>query len=127
MDRFWPGGLTLIFRKMPEVPVWLTAGGDGIAVRVPDHPIALALIRAFGKPVIGTSANLSGSPSISTAEGVREQLGDAVDFILDDGVCLGGVSSTVLDLTGQTPVILREGAVSREDIARAGVAFGVAD
>ncbi len=117
-ERFWPGGLTLVVLKLPSVPEWVTAGGNTVAVRIPDHPIALNLIRALGTPLIGTSANLSGSPGFTSAEEVRAQIGDEVDFILDGGVCPAGIESTVVDVTGKFPVILREGAISRNDIAK---------
>ncbi len=115
-DRFWPGGLTLVVSKSASIPDWVTAGGDTVAVRIPDHPITLDLIRALGNPLIGTSANLSGYPSVTSAEEVRAQMGGAVDFILDGGVCPGGIESTVVDVTGQFPVVLRKGAISRDEI-----------
>lgn len=118
MKRFWPGGLTLVVFANPSVPRWVTTGGDTVAVRVPNHPLTLKLIRKFGKPLIGTSANLSGCPSVTSAEEVRDQLGDKLDFLLDGGVCPGGIESTVLDVTGKTPTILREGAVSHDEIAK---------
>jgi len=117
-EHFLPGGLTLIVRKSSLVPPWVTAGGDTVAVRIPNHPIALALIRDLGKPLIGTSANLSGLPSPVSTREVRDQLGDKVDFILDGGRCPGGIESTVVDVTGETPMILREGSVSRAEIER---------
>ena len=117
-EHFLPGGLTLIVRKSSLVPPWVTAGGDTVAVRIPNHPIALALIRDLGKPLIGTSANLSGLPSPVSTREVRDQLGDKVDFVLDGGRCPGGIESTVVDVTGETPMILREGSVSREEIER---------
>lgn len=118
-ERFWPGALTLIVRKSPSVPSWVSGGGDKVAVRIPDHPITLDLIRSFGKPLVGTSANISGSASPVTAEDVRQQLGDGVDFILDGGRCPGGIESTVVDITGSAPVVLREGAVSSKEIKEA--------
>lgn len=117
-ERFWPGGLTIVVRKSFSVPLWVTGGSDTIGVRVPNHPITLALIRGLGKPLIGTSANLSGLPSCTSAEDVRAQLGESVDFILDGGVCPGGIESTVIDVTGEVPRILREGAIPREAISR---------
>ncbi len=91
------------------------------AKKVGDHMMVLqsqvALIQSVGSPIVGTSANLSGKPSPLTAEGVRSQLNDKVDFVID-GRCPGGRESTVVDVTGETPVILREGAISREEIAR---------
>ncbi|MDD5093440.1 MAG: L-threonylcarbamoyladenylate synthase [Dehalococcoidia bacterium] len=117
IEHFFPGQLTLVFLKSATVPQWVTAGGNTVAIRIPDHPLALELIRALGRPLIGTSANLTGSPSAITAAEVYAQLGDAVDFILDGGVCPGGIESTVVDVTGGAPVIIREGAISRESIA----------
>ena len=117
-ERFLPGGLTLVLRKNPWVPVTVTAGGDTVAVRIPDHPVPLALIRGLGSPIVGTSANLSGKPSPVTAEEVREQLGDEVDLIIDGGRCPGGTESTVLDVSGKVPALIREGAIPRAEIAK---------
>ena len=86
-------------------------------MRVPDHPVPIALVDGLGAPITGTSANLSGSPSLLTAEEVHRQMGDMVDLIID-GSCPGGVDSTVVDLTGEAPRILREGAISREEVER---------
>ena len=118
-ERFLPGGLTLVLRKSHRVPGTVTAGGDTIAVRIPDHPIPTALIRKLGVPLVGTSANISGKPSPVTADGVYEQLGEAVDLIIDGGRCPGGIESTVIDMSGEVPVVIREGTVSREEITKA--------
>jgi L-threonylcarbamoyladenylate synthase len=115
-ERLLPGGLTLVLRKSPWVPDTVTAGGDTVAVRIPDHPVPIALIRGLGTPVVGTSANLSGRPSPVTAEKVRQQLGHAVDLIINGGRCLGGTESTVLDVSGKVPVLVREGAIPRAEI-----------
>lgn len=115
-ERFWPGGLTLALPRGSAVPDVVCAGGDTVAVRVPDHPVALALIRALGAPLATSSANLSGQPDTMTAEEVREALGDAVDLILDRGRCPGGVPSTILDLTTEPPRLLRLGAISVEEL-----------
>jgi L-threonylcarbamoyladenylate synthase len=115
VEHFLPGGLTLILPKAPAVP-HIVAPGDTVAVRIPNHPIPIALIRKLGTPLIGTSANLSGRPNPITAQGVREQLGDEVDFIINGGGCLAGIASTVVDVAEGTPRILREGAVPREEI-----------
>ncbi len=120
-DKYWPGGLTLVVSKSSLIPDWITAGRDTVAVRIPDHPITLELLRAFGKPLIGTSANLSGSPSVISADEVKEQLGNAADFIFDGGVCPGGFESTIIDVTGNMPIVLREGAISRSELERAAV------
>ncbi|MDH7485040.1 MAG: L-threonylcarbamoyladenylate synthase [Anaerolineae bacterium] len=114
--RFWPGPLTLVLRKRPVVPDVVTAGGDSVAVRVPDHPVARGLIAALGAPLAATSANRSGQPDPVTAEEVLTQLGGRVDLILDGGPCPGGVPSTVLDLTVSPPAVLRPGPVSAEEI-----------
>ena len=112
-DKFLPGALTLVLAKSNSVPDIVTGGGSTVAVRVPDHPIPVALARDAG-PVVGTSANISGKPSPLTAEEVYRQFGETIDFIIDGGRCPGGTESTVIDVTGDKPVILREGAISRE-------------
>jgi len=88
-SHFWPGGLTLVLPKAALLPTYLTKGPT-VAVRVPNHPICLALIKHLGRPVIGTSANISGRPSSLTADKVKQQLGDKVDLIIDGGKCPGG-------------------------------------
>jgi L-threonylcarbamoyladenylate synthase len=115
-ERFWPGPLTLVVPKAARVPAEVTAGGETVAVRVPDHSLARALIRAAGAPLATTSANLSGQPSPATADEVAAQLGKRVALILDGGRCPGGVPSTVLDVTGRAPRILRPGPISLEQI-----------
>jgi L-threonylcarbamoyladenylate synthase len=117
-ERFWPGGLTLVLKKSSWVPVHVTAGGDSIAVRVPNHAIPIALVQGLASPIIGTSANLSGRPSPVTAEEVREQLGEGVDLIINGGRCPGGIESTVLDVSGKIPTLVREGAVPKEKLER---------
>ncbi len=87
-----------------------------MAIRIPAHPVPIALIKGLGTPIVGTSANLSGKPSPLTASEVYSQLGDKVDLIIDGGKCLGGKESTVVDVTGETPVLLREGAISRDEL-----------
>ncbi|MBC7258464.1 MAG: threonylcarbamoyl-AMP synthase [Chloroflexi bacterium] len=114
---FWPGALSLVLEKSALVPDVVTAGGPTVAVRVPDHPLALALIERAGSPLATTSANLSGQPSAVTADEVEASIGDAVDLILDGGPCPGGVASTVLDLTVQPPRIVRPGPIRWEDLA----------
>lgn len=116
--RFWPGPLTLVLPRRTVVPDMITAGGHSVAVRVPDHPVARALIAALGAPLATTSANRSGEPSPATAGEVMAQLGGRIDLILDGGACPGGVSSTVLDVTASPPVVLRPGPVSAEEIER---------
>ena len=109
--NFLPGALTLVLPKSNSVPDIITAGGTTIAFRIPDHPIPLALIEGLESPVIGTSANLSGQPSSLTADEVYSQLGDKIDLIIDGGHCPGSRESTVVDVTGEIPVVLREGII----------------
>ena len=114
--RWWPGPLTLVLEADPSVPQVTTGGLATVAVRVPAHPVALALLRAAGFPVAAPSANRSGRPSPTSAEHVVADLGAAVDLVVDGGPCAVGLESTVVDARGDTPVILREGAVSREHL-----------
>ncbi|WP_336246818.1 L-threonylcarbamoyladenylate synthase [Streptomyces cupreus] len=118
-ERFWPGPLTLVLRRGRRVPLDATGGLQTVAVRVPDHPVALALLAAFGGGVAAPSANLFGSVSPTTANHVRAELGDAVDFVLDGGPCQVGVESTIVDATGEIPSILRPGGVTHEDLEAA--------
>jgi len=111
-EAFWPGALTIVLPRQPALPLVLTAGGDSVAVRVPDHPVTRALIAALGAPLAATSANISGQPSPVTADEVAAQLGGRVDLILDGGPCPGGVPSTLLDLTCEPPCLLRAGPVT---------------
>jgi L-threonylcarbamoyladenylate synthase len=115
-DKFLPGALTMVLPKAKSVPDIITGGGATVAVRIPAHPVPIALARGLGAPIVGTSANLSGKPSSLTAEEVYAQLGDKVDLIIDGGRCRSGKESTIVDLTGQTPVVLREGAISKEEL-----------
>jgi L-threonylcarbamoyladenylate synthase len=116
MERFWPGGLTMVFFADPILPPSLTAGTGKIGVRLSSHPVPRALAEAVGAPITGTSANRSGHPSGSTAEEVMEAVGEGIDLILDGGSTPGGKGSTVLDVTVDLPVVLREGMVSREEL-----------
>jgi len=111
--RFWPGGLTLVLQRAPAIPDAVTVGGPTVGVRVPDHPVALAVIRGFGAPVAATSATLSGQSSPLAAEDVVRQLAGRIPLVIDGGRCPGGVESTVLDLTTPVPTIRRKGAVSK--------------
>jgi L-threonylcarbamoyladenylate synthase len=115
---FLPGALTLVLYKSKLVPDIVTAGDKTVAVRVPAHPVPIALIEGLGTPIVGTSANLSGKPSALSADEVHTQLGDNVDLIIDGGRCPGGRESTVVDVTMEPPVILREGAISIEELKR---------
>jgi len=116
--RFWPGGLTLVLPKADSLPTCLSTG-PGIAVRVPNHPICLALIHRLGNPIIGTSANVSGQPAALTADEVRQQLGEKIDFIINGGKCPGGRESTVVDVTRESPLILRQGIIPSYEIDKA--------
>ncbi len=114
--RFWPGPLTLVVRKKAMIPTALTAGLDTFGVRVPDHPVALALIRAAGVPLAAPSANRFTEVSPVTAAQVARGLGSAVELILDAGHTRVGLESTVVDVSGGRPVLLRPGMISREEI-----------
>ncbi|MDA3970185.1 MAG: L-threonylcarbamoyladenylate synthase [Desulfobulbaceae bacterium] len=107
----WPAPLTLVFPGHHTLPLQLTGGSATIGVRISSHPVAMALIRACGFPVTATSANISGATPCRTAALVKEQFGDALDFILDGGATPGGSASTVIGLRGDKPFIIREGAV----------------
>lgn len=111
VERFWPGGLTVVLPCAEWVPSIVTAGGDTVAIRCPDHPIPLALINALGAPLAATSANLSGQPAPTTARQALAQLAGRVPLIIDGGECPGGISSTVLDLSVSPPRLLRAGAI----------------
>jgi L-threonylcarbamoyladenylate synthase len=114
MDFFWPGSLTLVFKKTAKVSAILTGGKGTVAVRVPDHPVTLALIREASFPVTGPSANISGMEPPVTAEEAARNLGEKVDLVIDAGPCPIRTPSTILDLTGSKPQILREGAIPRQ-------------
>lgn len=116
VERFWPGALTLVLNKADTIPDLVTGGADTVALRVPDHWVPRVLVRKLGSPITGTSANRSGSPGLTTAQAVREEFGDEVDLVIDGGETPGSIASTVLDLTGRRPRVLRQGAVSRDDI-----------
>ncbi len=116
-ERFWPGPLTLVFRRNAAVFDSVTAGLPTVAVRAPDHPLGGAFLKAAGVPVAAPSANLSGRPSPTRAEHVLADLGGAIPLLLDGGPCKIGIESTVLDLSGKHPVILRPGAIGPEEIA----------
>ncbi|HEY8432151.1 MAG TPA: L-threonylcarbamoyladenylate synthase [Sandaracinaceae bacterium] len=114
--RFWPGPLTVILEKRDDVPGEVTGGQPTVGLRVPDHPLARELLDAFGGGLAAPSANRFGSVSPTTARHVRDDLGDAVDRVLDGGPCRVGVESTIVDLSGDVPRLLRPGGVPRERI-----------
>ncbi len=110
----WPGPLTMVLRRAARVPDAVTGGLPTVGLRVPAHPLALELLRAFGGGIAAPSANRFGSVSPTTAEHVRAGLGDRVDLVLDGGPCEVGVESTIVDLSGDAPAILRPGGLPRE-------------
>jgi len=115
-NSFWPGALTIILKKHPSLLRLAIAGGDTLAVRVPDHYIPLDVINSVGSPITGTSANISNQNSPTTASEVYGQIGGRVDMIVDGGKCPKAELSTIVDLTGIIPKIQRDGAISREQI-----------
>ena len=119
IDNFWPGPLTLVVKKRDEIPKTTTGGLDTVAVRMPDNETARKLINLAGVPVAAPSANLSGRPSPTTYEHVVEDLDGKVDVILKGEPCRVGIESTVLDVTGETPMILRPGILTAEQIEAA--------
>ncbi len=116
IDRFWPGPLTVALPKQPHIPDIVTGGLSTVGVRMPAHPVALALIKAAGVPIAAPSANLSGRPSPTTAEDVWEDLNGRVDLILDGGETGVGLESTFLDLSTDPPVLCRPGGINPSDI-----------
>jgi len=115
-ERFWPGPLTLVIGKKPMIPDIVTAGLPTVGLRMPAHPVALALLREAGVPVAAPSANRFSHLSPTTAEHVRRGLGRRVEYVLDGGPCHVGIESTVISLAGDVPVLLRPGGVSRPEI-----------
>lgn len=116
MDAFWPGPLTIIMEKSDNISTTVTAGLSTVGVRMPSHPVALALIEKSGVPVAAPSANLSGCPSTTRASHVIHDLTGRVDYIVDGGASEVGLESTVLDITGEVPQILRPGGISLEEL-----------
>ena len=115
MSKFWPGPLTLVFNASPQLSPLLTADTGKIGVRLSPHPVTQALVRAVGRAITGTSANLSGQPGTLTAREVFQSLGESLDAVLDGGKTPGGPGSTVLDVSGPSPRLIREGVISRND------------
>jgi L-threonylcarbamoyladenylate synthase len=113
---FWPGPLTIILPRRPVLPDIVTSGGDTVALRIPDHPLTLALLRRIDEPLAVTSANLSGHPPALTAQQARAQLDGRVAAIIDGGAAPGGLPSTIVDLTQSPPQILRHGPVTEAQI-----------
>lgn len=115
-ERFWPGPLTAIVARGPRTPRTVTGGQETVAVRVPAHPLASAILQAFGGALAAPSANRFGAVSPTTAEHVRADLGDAIDLVVDGGPAQVGVESTIVDLTGGVPAILRTGAITASQL-----------
>ena len=116
--HFWPGPLTLVVRRKAIVPDIVTSGLDTVAIRIPDHPVTLELLKIFEGGIVGPSANISGRPSPTTADHVFQDLDGKIDMILDSGPTTIGMESTVIDVTVDPPVILRIGGLNREDIEK---------
>lgn len=121
-ERFWPGPLTIVLDAAPDLPAVTTGGLRTVAVRVPDHPVARAVIHAAGVPVAAPSANRSGRPSPTTADHVAADLAEHLDVLIDAGPTGLGLESTVVDGRGTEPRIYREGAITREDLGVSAVA-----
>jgi L-threonylcarbamoyladenylate synthase len=111
--EFWPGALTLVFLKTSFVPDLVTANSPTVAVRVSSHPHALEIVRGVGVPLVGTSANIHGKPSPTTAQAVESQIGKRIGLIIDAGKTPGGIESTIIDVSSDRPRILRQGAIPR--------------
>jgi len=116
MNCFWPGAVTLIFKAKDTLPTNLTAGTGKVGIRMPQHPVALALSKAVGVPLTATSANIAGDSGCSTVSDIDPRISEKVDLILDAGPLKGGIGSTVVDVTVDPPKILREGAILAKDI-----------
>ena len=117
-ERFWPGPLTLILRRAEDVPDSVTGKQDTVGLRVPAHPVAHALLQAFGGGIAAPSANRFGRISPTTAEHVRAELGGQVDMVLNGGSCDLGIESTIVDLTGSQPALLRPGKISASELQK---------
>ncbi len=116
-EAFWPGAMTLIVKRNDFLPPRLTAGHPTVAVRVPDHPVPRELARRLGRPITGTSANISGAADPMTVPELRAQVGDRVDLLVTEGPAPAGTASTIVDLSGDEPRLVRAGAVPFEKIA----------
>ena len=117
MEEFWPGPLTIIFPGHPHLPRLLTAGTGTVGVRHPHHPLTCRLITALGYPITGTSANRSGRPPLTRAADVAREFGDEVNLVLDAGACPGGLPSTIIDVSGSLPRLVRAGAIPATELA----------
>jgi L-threonylcarbamoyladenylate synthase len=119
--RFWPGGLTLVLEAPQSLPSLLIAGTGKIGIRISGHPLAHALTLALKVPITGTSANISGKPPCARADQVVELFGGQIDLILDGGITKGNHPSTVLDVTSNPPLLIREGIIKEEEIIASGI------
>ena len=115
-ERFWPGALTLVVQKANGLPDRLTAGGPTVAVRMPGHPVPIELTNGLGGPITGTSANISGGADLLTLDELSSQLGERVDLIVGKGPTPKGTASTIVDITSGKPKLLREGAISFQQV-----------
>lgn len=118
IKNFWPGGLTLLFNATPEISPLLTAGTGKIGIRLSSHSIATGLAGSINGPITGTSANISGKPAPVEADDVYKSLGTDIDLIIDGGKTKGGEGSTILDITCDPALVLREGMIKKEDLEK---------
>ena len=116
-EAYWPGPLTLIVRRAEGLPMRLTAGSATVAVRMPAHPVPRELARRLGRPITGTSANISGAPDPKSLDELCRQVGERVDCVVSAGSVPAGTASTIVDLTGAMPKLIREGAIPFAEIA----------
>lgn len=118
-NSFWPGALTLVLKAKPDFPKLMIAGGETLGLRVPNHPMAAEVLNGIDYPLAVTSANKSGQASPTTSDEVNDQIGDQIDYILDGGSCALGFESTIVGFRDEKPVILRHGAITKEQIFKA--------
>ncbi|MFN0157939.1 MAG: L-threonylcarbamoyladenylate synthase [Bacteroidota bacterium] len=118
MKEFWPGPLTLVFNALPHVPEELTRGTGTVGVRLPANPLCIKLLELCGCPLTSSSANITGQPVHTTVGDIQGQLGDSIDLYLDAGMLQARVPSTVLDVSREAVTLVREGAISREQIQK---------
>ena len=116
MEKFWPGKLTIVFEAGPSVPDILIAGTGRIGIRLPGHPVARAIVSELKCPLTGTSANISGEPGCHRISNLAESIANAVSIVIDCGVLEGGAGSTVVDVSSDEPVVLREGSITAASI-----------
>lgn len=114
--KHWPGPLTLVLARNPGLPSALTAGRETVGVRIPDHPVALALLKMLGSPIVATSANVSGNPAPVSADDAIAEIGESVSVVLDSGVSRLGVASTVVDVSVVPPKVLRLGTIGVDEL-----------